>query len=133
MSKIVVLDNPSVTVWYHPESKIVHHEMHKFTFGEAFQTALTAGCDAMKKYRGTKWLSDDRKNPAVDKADTEWAQTKWFPAVKAAGWKYWAIVQPEKIIAKISMDQFAKTYADLGITARMFSNPEDALKWLESV
>ena len=78
-------------------------------------------------------MSDDRKNPVLSKEDTDWAQTQWFPAVKAAGWKYWAIVQPEKVLTKIGMEQFAKTYSDLGITARMFSNPEDALAWLESV
>jgi hypothetical protein len=133
MSKVVVFENGSVTVWYHPESKIIHHEMHKFTFGEAFTTALNAGLEALKKNHATKWLSDDRKNPVVTKEDTEWGQTVWFPAVKAAGWKYWAIVQPEKILAKTSMDAFIKQYSELGISARMFSNPEDALKWLESV
>jgi hypothetical protein len=132
MAKTVVFESNSVTVWYDPESKMIYHEMHKFTYGEAFRGALTAGLEAMKKYHATKWLSDDRKNPVLGKEDTEWAQTQWYPAVKASGWKYWAIVQPEAVMAKVKMDEFAKTYAKDGITAKMFNNPADAVAWLAS-
>jgi hypothetical protein len=132
MSDIVVLDNESITLWYHPEKKIVHHEMHKFTFGKAFQDALTEGVELLKQNKAQKWLSDDRMNPVLTKEDTDWAVSQWFPQTVKAGWKYWAIVQPKQIIGKINMEKFAQQYAEHGIVAKMFSDPSEAMKWLES-
>jgi hypothetical protein len=33
MQSQVIIDNPYVTMWYHPAKKIVHHKIHKFIFG----------------------------------------------------------------------------------------------------
>ena len=30
MSKITILDNEYVTLWYHPDHGIVHHQFHKY-------------------------------------------------------------------------------------------------------
>jgi hypothetical protein len=133
MSKVVILDNSSVTIWYHPETKIVHHEMHKFTFGDTFKTVLAVGLEELKKNHAAKWLSDDRKNPVTTQENQDWVRTQWLPGVKESDWKYWAIVQPEKDLAKAGMEKFAQKCDNLGITVRLFNNPEDALAWLESV
>jgi hypothetical protein len=132
MSKITIEDNEFATLWYHPEKKIVHHECHKFIYGEAIRSLLLKGVETMNKNRATKWLSDDRKNPVLKTEDMDWAQATWFPQTLEAGWKYWAIVQPEGAIAKINMKKSVDIYAKAGITAKFFDNPEDALKWLES-
>jgi hypothetical protein len=132
MPKITIEDNEYVTLWYHPEKKIVHHECHKFVYGEVFRDFLLKGTETMKKNGANKWLSDDRKNPVLRTEDTEWGQANWFPQTLQVGWKYWAIVQPEGAIGKISMKKLVDIYAQAGITAQYFDNPEDALKWLES-
>lgn len=132
MSKIKIFDTDHVTVWYHPEKKIVHHEMHKYTHGQAFRDVLMVGLEAMKKYQAQKWLSDDRKNPVLNSEDSEWSKTYWRPQVLEAGWKYWAIVQPEKPAAKFSMDKIAKDMADFGVTVQIFNDPEEAIRWLEN-
>ena len=41
MSEILVLDNENVTMKYYPDSKILHHEMHKFFFGQEFRDACS--------------------------------------------------------------------------------------------
>jgi hypothetical protein len=43
MPTMTVLDTPFVTVWYHPETKIVHSRIHKFVSGKEFQDFLLAG------------------------------------------------------------------------------------------
>jgi hypothetical protein len=43
--------------------------------------------------------------------DLEWGITHWFPQTAQAGWKYWAIVQPEKIMARVTMQQLVEDYA----------------------
>jgi hypothetical protein len=61
MSVITIEQNDYATMYYHPESKIVHHEFHKFIYGDVFRAFLLKGTETMKKYGATKWLSDDRK------------------------------------------------------------------------
>lgn len=133
MSKVVIDDNGLATMWYHPEKKIIHHEFKKFMSGDIFHAFLLKGTAAMKKYGAKKWLSDDRKNPVLTTEDITWGQTNWFPQTVAAGWKYWAIIQPEAAIAKMNLTKIVKQYGEAGIEARYFSDPDEALKWLESL
>jgi hypothetical protein len=132
MAETVLYNSEYATMWYDPDKKIVHHQMHKFTFGDEFQKFLLIGTDAIKKYHARKWLSDDRNNSVLRKEDMEWGMVNWLPQTVKAGWKYWAIVQPEKIIAQMNMVQLAKEYAKLGIVANFFSDPAVAMKWLEA-
>ena len=32
-----IIDSPFATLWYYPDKKIVHHQIHKFVHGEEFQ------------------------------------------------------------------------------------------------
>jgi hypothetical protein len=128
---IVILDNEYVTVWYHPEKKIVHHEFHKFVYGKAFRDALNAGAEAMQHYGAEKWLSDDRQNSALPQKDLEWGRSDWFPRVRAAGWKYWAIVQPENVLGQMNMEREARVNVDKGVTTALFRDPDEAMAWLE--
>ena len=131
MSSITILNNEHVTVWYHPDKKIIHHQFHKFMHGQEFRDALNAGTEAMKKYGAHKWLSDDRQNSALPRVDNEWAHTEWFPRTVLAGWKYWALVLPEKIIGQMNMNREAKIYSEQGIITAKFENPDEAMAWLE--
>ncbi len=133
MSVIIIEQNDYGTMYYHPESKIVHHEYHKFIYGDVYRAFLLKGTETLKKYGAIKWLSDDRKNPVVSAVDIEWGQKNWLPVTLQAGWKYWAIVQPEGILAKTTMENLMKDFARFGLTARYFTDPDVAMKWLESL
>jgi hypothetical protein len=115
-----------------PGQKIVHHQFHKFLHGQAFREALNEGVKTLKQYGATKWLSDDRKNSALPKNDLEWAHTDWFPRTQAAGWKYWALVQPENVIGQLNMQREVKINTERGVITKVFSDPEEAMAWLES-
>lgn len=130
MSKELIMDNEFISLWYYPDTKIIHHEIKKYVFGTTLQEMFVKGCDLMKEKGAKKWLSDDRNNNALTQKDTEWVTTVWFPKMVENGWKYWAIVQPEKIIGQINMKKFARTYAEKGVIANMFSDPDEAMKWL---
>ncbi len=132
MPTITVIDNPFVSLWYRTESQIVHHQIHKFVAGEKFREFLTAGLDILKKNQARKWLSDDRGNSVLAKDDLEWSEKNWAPQAAQAGWKYWAIVQPDKVLAQGAMDRLSAKYALLGVTAKTFTDPIDAMRWLEN-
>ena len=131
MPPTTIVDNEYATLWYHPGKKIVHHKFHQFVQGERFREILNQGADIFQKYGAHKWLSDDRANSALPPEDGEWAMVDWHPRVIAAGWKYWAIVMPEKTVGKMNMRQFAKQNAEAGVTVQVFSDPDEAMAWLE--
>jgi len=128
----VILDNDDATLWYYPEKKTVHHCFKRFIHGEEFRTVLEQGASAMEKYKATKWLSDDRSNGVLPPDDEKWGNQVWFPRVRSAGWKHWAIVQPEKAVAKLNMKRLQDTFAQLGINTKIFTDLEEAKTWLAS-
>ncbi len=132
MSEKTIIENRCATLWFDADKKIVHHAFHTFTYGDAFQEILETGAELMEKHRAQKWLSDDRGNGALPAGDADWAQTIWFPRVMRAGWKYWALVQPEKVVGQLNMKRFVAAYAEQGLTVRVFTQPEAALEWLQS-
>jgi hypothetical protein len=64
--------------------------------------------------------------------DLAWGMGTWFPQTAQAGWKYWAIVQPEKVIAQMNMETLVENFAKGGIVAKFFSDPDAAMKWLDT-
>lgn len=133
MSKSIISDTQYATLWYYPEKKIVHHEFHKPISGEEFRQVLLKGLEIFKEHGAQKWLSDDRMNARLPEPDSDWGQREWFPKVFAAGWKFWAIVLPDKVLGRMNMQTFINNYSKQGLTIEVFGSPEDAMKWLESV
>lgn len=132
MSKTIIFDHDRATLWFHPETKIVHHEIKKYVYGPELREILDQGYELLKKTSAQKWLSDDRKNGPLTKDDSEWAKTDWFPRVVAAGWKYWAIIMPKSAMGQMNMRKFKEEYAQAGIIVNVFDDPDEGLKWLES-
>ena len=62
----------------------------------------------------------------------EWTQTDWFPRTVQVGWKYWALVMPEKIVGKMNMRQAVQAYTEKGIIVEVFADPDEAMSWLEN-
>lgn len=133
MATQVLIDNPYVTLWFHTDGKIVHHQMHKFIVESVFRDFLEAGMQAMKQYGACKWLSDDRKNPVLAQTLHDWARDSWFPRTRDAGWKYWAIVAPLEELGQWTMQRAVDDYRAQGITAKYFKDPDEALRWLQGV
>ncbi|HEX7840550.1 MAG TPA: hypothetical protein VF469_23890 [Kofleriaceae bacterium] len=130
--KISILENDVISLWFYPGRQMIHHQMKTYCYADRFREALNKGVEAMERYRATRWLSDDRANGALPVEDTDWAEQVWLPKAKAAGWRHWSIVQPERVIGQINLARIAKKYAQLGINTRMFSDPDEAFKWLEA-
>lgn len=130
MTPETLLSNHYVTLWFHPEDKIVHHQMHGFVPEALFREFLLAGVERMRREQACKWLSDDRRNPVLAASLHEWARDHWFPQAVAAGWKFWAIVQPEDMLGQWSMERAVMDYRAQGIVARYFGDPDSAMQWL---
>jgi hypothetical protein len=131
MTPVTVLQSPLFTLYYHPGTRIVHHEIRQFVTGQDFRDLLTAGSDVLRKNMARKWLSDDRGQWVLAKEDVDWSEAHWAPQTARSGWKYWAIVRAEKVLAKIAMEQLVAKYGKLGVKAQFFTDPRDGMAWLE--
>lgn len=132
-SPTTILETDYATLWYYPEEKIVRHVFHKFIYGQEFRQVLEKGLEVFQQHGAQKWLSDDRKNSALPTADLEWSMQDWFFRAFNAGWKYWAIVMPDKVVGQMNMNRIMKRNIEMGLTIKVFEDPDEALKWLESV
>lgn len=135
MSKITLYDSPYITVEYWPDKKLVYHTIHQPMSSqlETFKQALNAGTDALEKYKVSKWLSDDRKNDPLTPEGNEWAFGDWQPRTMKLGWKYWASVVPQDLVAAGTLAPVIENLFQLGLRMMVFSNVEDAVKWLDEI
>jgi hypothetical protein len=129
----VLLETSSCALYYVPRPQLVHHEFRTFIHGKPFREVLEKGLDLLKARGACKWLSDDRGNGPITPADAEWCRNDWAPRVMAAGWKYWAVVLPQKVLGQMNMRRWVEEYAKLGVTAQTFAVPEEARRWLVSM
>jgi hypothetical protein len=90
--------------------------------------------EAIRKYKAQKWLSDERNNGIMRQKDLEWAVSNFIYPTVYLGWKYWAVVQREGIIANTPIqNQEGKGNTFKGVVTRYFTNPEEGFIWLESL
>jgi hypothetical protein len=133
MPTITLLDDNYASLVYHQEQKIVHHCFHKALDSQHLRTVLNQGVDLLTQHGASKWLSDNREIDPHSDEDGRWVNDNWLPRAVAAGWKYWALVVPEEVAARLNMTEFVNSFFERGIRIMVFSEPTNAMKWLEGV
>ena len=130
---MILYESKNSKVEWLEHEKIAVKTFYDFAYGEELMTAFNAGLDAMIKYHGEKWLSDNRGMKPYRTQDVKWINEVWGPRALQAGWKYWAAVEPENILGKWTMKPLMEFYQQQGVTLQVFHQVEDGLKWLKSV
>lgn len=135
MSNISVYSSPYITVEYWPDKQLIHHTIHQPMSGQLpiFKEALSAGTEALEKYKVSKWLSDDRKNDPLTPEGNEWAFGTWQPKTLQAGWKYWAAVVPQDLVAAGTLMPVIDHLFEIGLRMMVFTTVEDAVVWLDGM
>ena len=128
---ITIIDDQHMALYFHPEHGIVHHEIRARLPEGEFRRLLSTGVEYLLKYKGAKWLSDDRKQHHISPEDNDWGDRFWMPRAIKAGFKFWAVVPPAKGLGKIQVRRFVEEYAARGIAVETFETPESALEWLQ--
>ncbi|MBI5958597.1 MAG: hypothetical protein HY866_07680 [Chloroflexi bacterium] len=131
MSDIIIIDNEYISMSYLPDKKFVYHTTYKPVSGQILRDALLAGLETLQKYGAHKWLSDERKNGPMTREDQEWGRVNLNPRAVEIGWKYWALVVPEQLIAAGSMAPAIEEYYELGMRMMVFSDVKEAIQWLD--
>lgn len=135
MAQIVytIYKGDSLTVIYHPETKIIQHTFQGPASSSELRAALNAGTNLLRRYQVTKWLSDERENSYLSPEDVHYLVTDWAPRTVRAGWKYWAIVVPRQLESRVDAMTIVQACYDLGVRTMVFSDVPEALDWLASL
>ncbi len=130
MKKETVLETRGATLWYYPEERIVHHQIHRHLYGEELRALFLKGLEQLRENGARKWVSDHRKNGAISRDDAEWISGTWEPAALDAGWRCWALLQPESIPGRMNIRRFLARGRAIGLVVEVFDSPEVALAWI---
>lgn len=130
MPTITVITNQYVELYYHEETKIIHHIYHPGVGGDYLKEELTTGTDWLIEKGAIKWLSDNSAIEGVTDEEAAWINTEWLPRTIAAGWKFWALVVPNDVMGRMNMVQFVSEFAQQGVLVRVFTESDAAMAWL---
>jgi hypothetical protein len=133
MKKVTIQDDSDASLFYYPEIGAVHHVIKRFLEGDAFRNLMTRGADAFIEHGCTKWLADDRGLDAFRPEDLVWAGDNWQGRLRAAGWKHWAMILPDKVVGRVVAKKVAVRFIEAGLDVRTFEDEASALEWLASI
>lgn len=128
----IIFDNELIWMGFHTDTKIIHHRYYHGLTSHYLREGLNTGVDLLREEGATKWLSDNRQVDAHSPEDTEWINTDWLPRAIEAGWKYWALVVPKETIALMNMSEFVNSFYEMGVWVSVFTDPDEAMHWLET-
>ena len=130
MSTITVIDNEHVVLYYHTDTKIVHHIYQPTIYGEYIKEELNKGVELLKEHKAQKWLSDNHLFNDLPEEDAKWINEVWIKKAIDAGWKYWALVVPEEDFGRMNMMEFVEVFGGMGVRVMAFTDADEAMKWL---
>ena len=131
MPDVIIIENEYITIKYLPERKMIYHTVHQPISGQVLRDSLMTGFDALQQYGISKWLSDDRNNGPMSDEDRDWGNEHINRRSMEAGWKYWALVVPQEVVAAGSMTPTMEAMHQLGLRMMVFADLESAFEWLD--
>lgn len=123
-------DEDYLTVRYDESLDAVVMEWHDFAQGADFRDGLNAGLELVEKKGATNWFADLREMGTVTDDDQEWSNNDWFPRALETTLTHMAIVQPESVVANMSVENIMQEVADGALTTHYFDNRQEAKRWL---
>jgi len=123
-------DQEHLTVRYNEDIDAVVMEWAAFAQGEQFRNGLDTGLELVEKKRAENWLADLREMGTVADDDQEWSNSNWFPRALETNLSQMAIVQPESVVANMSVENIMEEVGDGALTTHYFDNREEARQWL---
>jgi hypothetical protein len=130
MPTATILDDEYMSLWYHPETGIVHHRIKKYLVQGGFRKLLGASAELLEAHRASKYLSDDRDNVVVDPEEIKWAEDHWYPRAIGAGLKRWALVLPSSTVGTLQARSILEDRRKRGLDVEGFESLELAMAWL---
>lgn len=128
---MVYYDEDHLTVQYNEDLDAVVMKWHDFAEEETFRDGLDAGLELVQKENAESWLADLRDMGTVADADQAWSNNNWFPRAIETSLSQMAIVQPESVIANMSVENIMQEVGDGELKTHYFDNRSEATQWLQ--
>ncbi len=125
-------DFPFLTVHWDATLNSVIMEWKKFVSDEQLKEGLNEGLNLIILKKAKNWIADLRKFGAISPEGKNWSNNDWFPRAIKGGIRNMAIVIPESVIAKMSVDEIMQKADNIGLSTHHFSDIEEAKKWIRS-
>ncbi|WP_373229210.1 hypothetical protein [Cohnella sp.] len=129
---MIYYESPQAKVSWNEAVKAVIFEWKSFAQGEQYRTPINKILDLAVQKQSKKVLYDCRKMSAISQDDQNWVAQDWYARSIEAGINYSAIVLPEKVIAKSSVNRVTSAL-DSSKTSEEFDNLEEAVQWLSKI
>jgi len=98
---------------------------------DGLRQACEAALGCLEQNKGNKVLSDNRGLVPTAQADLTWIERDWAPRMAAAGWRYWAVLEPTTALGAMNVRRWVAIYRELGIAIEAFQDAGEAIVWLQ--
>lgn len=123
-------DTSYLTIRWNEEGGFVEMQWKQLAKGDEFRQGLDMGLNLLREKKATKWLADLRQLGVVEKEDQVWSNENWFPRAYDAHIKYMAIVVPQSVFAKMSMNEIMRKVDNKELTIYYHEELVEAKNWL---
>ena len=123
-------DTSYLSICWDEVGGFVEMQWKKLAKGDEFRRGLDMGLKLLTEKKSNKWLADLRQLGVVEKEDQIWSNENWFPRAYDAHIKYMAIVVPQSVFAKISMNEIMRKVNNKDLTIYYHEELVEARKWL---
>lgn len=125
-------ESDELTIEWEPTIEAVVMDWHAFAKGEAYRNGLDKGLELVEDKGATNWLADLRDLGTVTQEDQEWTQNEWHPRAFETTLSNIAVLQPESVVANMSVDDLVEEFGSNDNKSRIFSDRDEAESWLEA-
>lgn len=119
-----------LTVSWDDSLRSVVMDWHDFAEGEPYREGLNAGLELVNEKGAPNWFADLREMETVSSEDQEWSNEEWFPRAINSSLERMAIVQPESVVANMSVENIMQEVGEGTLTTHYFDDPDEAREWL---
>jgi len=127
-------ETPDFIIEYDDQLDALRHTIMNHDIDLAgWQDLLLTGTEYIEKHGCRRWLSDNRKLGSHSQETEQWINGVWLPRTIDAGWNTWALVRLAGSLTQLQYSRFVLSFAEMGVTARVFETPEEAEAWLRKV
>jgi|GEM_PF-5699755 len=99
------------------------------TLGNELRHILNSTLDMAKEHGSASIISDMSNLLLLTSEDEQWSLNEWFPRLQAAGVRNLAIVPPQTLIGKLSLDVLMRQVQ--GVNIQRVSSIAEAQYWLK--
>ncbi|AHF99132.1 hypothetical protein HALLA_10030 [Halostagnicola larsenii XH-48] len=125
-------ESDELTIEWDPTIETVVMNWHAFAKGDAYRNGLDKGLELVEDKGATNWLADLRDLGTVTQEDQEWTQNEWHPRAFDTTLSNIAVLQPESVVANMSVGDLVEEFGSNDNKSRIFSDRDEAESWLEA-